>query len=207
MGFAMNKKPTPKAKAPAKKPAPKAAPAPVQKAALKAPGRKPFEAPGTGRKPFERFDDVAADLQEIRLRFIDMHNVRPVLACKGKVTAMESEEIGFLFARVLDDLDMPVPWEYSGFDPYQRDDVPLPDRVDFGPRKQPANEVENALLNAQQSALSNILETATGYENALQLLHASNLSNSDWEIEKWQPDMLETAIAIAQKWKHGFYQS
>ncbi|CAN5460599.1 hypothetical protein BH10BAC2_BH10BAC2_25880 [soil metagenome] len=67
--------------------------------------------------------------------------------------------------------------------------------------------VENALLHAQQSALSNILETATGYENALQLLHASCLSNSDWEIEKWQPDMLETAIAIAQKWKHGFFQS
>lgn len=64
--------------------------------------------------------------------------------------------------------------------------------------------VEDMLLNAQQSALSNILETAANYEHAVQLLQTSILSDTAWETEKWEPDMLETAIAIAQKWKYGF---
>ena len=68
----------------------------------------------------------------------------------------------------------------------------------------PGQPIEDKLLHAQQSALSNILETATGYEHAVQLLQSSILSNTDWETEKWEPYMLETAIAIAQKWKNGF---
>ncbi len=64
--------------------------------------------------------------------------------------------------------------------------------------------IEDMLLNAQQSALSNILETATNCEHAVQLLQSSILSNTAWETEKWEPYMLETAIAIAQKWKYGF---
>lgn len=122
----MNKKPAPKATALVKTPAPKV------------PTRKRYQAP----------DWVHAALREARLRFIDLHSARPVLAYKGKVSANESEELGFLFARILDDLDMPVPFEYSAGDPYQRDDVPLPDKVDFGPRKVPSTEVENAVLNA-----------------------------------------------------------
>jgi hypothetical protein len=68
----------------------------------------------------------------------------------------------------------------------------------------PGLPVEDNYLNAQQSILSNILETATSYEDAKKLLQSSILSNSDWETEKWEPHMLETAIAIAQKWKYGF---
>jgi uncharacterized protein (UPF0276 family) len=63
---------------------------------------------------------------------------------------------------------------------------------------------EDAELYAQQCALSNILESATSYEDALQLLHASGFANTCWNIENWQPHMLETAISIAQKWKNGF---
>ncbi len=59
---------------------------------------------------------------------------------------------------------------------------------------------EDAALLAQQMQLSNILETATDYHHAQQMLAASNLKNSAWGVEQWQPYMLETAIAIAQKW-------
>ncbi|MEP7109003.1 MAG: DUF692 family multinuclear iron-containing protein [Ferruginibacter sp.] len=64
--------------------------------------------------------------------------------------------------------------------------------------------VEDKQLQVQQSVLSNILETATTCLHAAQLLQSSILSNTDWETEKWEPYMLETAIAIAQKWKNGF---
>ena len=63
---------------------------------------------------------------------------------------------------------------------------------------------EDLLLHEQQRNLSAILETANGYEHALKLLRSSNLSGTEWEVEKWEPHMLETAIAIAQKWKNGF---
>ena len=68
----------------------------------------------------------------------------------------------------------------------------------------PVQPIEDGLLHSQQSTLSDILETATSYQHALKLLHSSILSNTDWQIEKWEPYMLETAIAIAQKWKNGF---
>ena len=64
--------------------------------------------------------------------------------------------------------------------------------------------LEDEILFKQQSALSNILETAHSYNHALQLLHNSGFSKTAWNIEQWKPHMLETAIAIAQKWKHGF---
>ncbi|MEJ0104282.1 MAG: DUF692 family multinuclear iron-containing protein [Bacteroidota bacterium] len=64
--------------------------------------------------------------------------------------------------------------------------------------------LEDDLLYSQQLQLSAILENAVSYEEALRLLHESQLANSSWEIEKWNPSMLETAINIAQKWKYGF---
>lgn len=63
---------------------------------------------------------------------------------------------------------------------------------------------EDLELAAQQAQLSQILETAANYENACQLLAASQLAHSEWQVESWEPAMLETAIAIAQKWKQGF---
>ncbi|WP_258049065.1 hypothetical protein [Hymenobacter sp. NBH84] len=56
-------------------------------------------------------------------------------------------------------------------------------------------------LHAQQRQLSQILETATSYEEAQQRLRASALAHTDWQLEQWAPHMLETAISIAQKWK------
>jgi len=61
--------------------------------------------------------------------------------------------------------------------------------------------IEDEALYAQQLQLSSILESAVSYEEALGLLRASSLSHSDWEIENWDPAMLETAMKIAQKWK------
>lgn len=63
---------------------------------------------------------------------------------------------------------------------------------------------EDADLYAQQVWLAEILETATDYRQARQWLAESSLANSAWEVERWEPAMLETAIAIAQKWQHGF---
>jgi uncharacterized protein len=64
--------------------------------------------------------------------------------------------------------------------------------------------IENEELYAQQLQLSNILETAKDYLNARKMLITSNLSNTSWKVENWQAEMVETAIAIAQKWKNGF---
>lgn len=64
--------------------------------------------------------------------------------------------------------------------------------------------VEDEVLFQQQTALSNIFEKATSNVHALQLLHNAGFSNTAWNIENWQPHMLETAIAIGQKWKNGF---
>ncbi len=48
------------------------------------------------------------------------------------------------------------------------------------------------------------LEKATSLEDALKRLQSSVLFNTEWDAENWKPYMLETAIAIAQKWKRGF---
>ena len=63
--------------------------------------------------------------------------------------------------------------------------------------------VENKLLYQQQTQLTMILETAKDYTDARQLLNASTLAHTDWDIENWPSEMLETAVAIAQKWKNG----
>jgi uncharacterized protein (UPF0276 family) len=65
--------------------------------------------------------------------------------------------------------------------------------------------LEDQQLYAQQMELSEILQSATTYEHARQLLSSSRLANTEWEVEKWDACMLETAIAIAQKWENGFY--
>lgn len=66
------------------------------------------------------------------------------------------------------------------------------------------NPLENEALYTQQSQLSHILENAPNFEAAHRLLQVSDLAHSDWQIERWEPYMVETALAIAQKWKHGF---
>lgn len=59
-------------------------------------------------------------------------------------------------------------------------------------------------LYAQQMELSAILETASGHAQARHLLAGSALANTAWNVEQWAPDMLETVVRIARKWKEGF---
>ena len=67
----------------------------------------------------------------------------------------------------------------------------------------PGQVVEDEALYRQQLELSAILESTSSYEDALHLLGKSSLAHSDWQIESWEPYMIETAIKIAQKWKKG----
>ncbi len=64
--------------------------------------------------------------------------------------------------------------------------------------------VQDARLHSQQRELATILETAGNYQQAQTLLAQSSLAQSAWQIEQWDPAMLETALAIAQKWRNGF---
>ncbi|MGV3538966.1 MAG: DUF692 family multinuclear iron-containing protein [Rufibacter sp.] len=61
--------------------------------------------------------------------------------------------------------------------------------------------VEDETLYREQIQLSQILEEATSYEEARNLLSTSSLAHSDWKLETWEPAMLETSIHLAQKWK------
>lgn len=64
--------------------------------------------------------------------------------------------------------------------------------------------LEDLRLYEQQRLLARILETAPSCQEALAELARSNLAYSAWQIEQWEPVMLETALAIAQKWQHGY---
>ena len=77
---------------------------------------------------------------------------------------------------------------------------------DFMPLKplELTTPVEDANLYAQQMQLSEILENSSDYNTAIDLLQKSSLSNTDWNIEKWDGSMIETAVKIARKWKEGF---
>jgi uncharacterized protein (UPF0276 family) len=68
----------------------------------------------------------------------------------------------------------------------------------------PGTPREDHLLATQQVLLSTILENASSYHEALAQLRVSPLADTAWAIEKWEPQMLETAVAIARKWKDGF---
>lgn len=63
---------------------------------------------------------------------------------------------------------------------------------------------ESMELYQQQLELSSILEHAKNVEDAIRLLDHSSLAHSAWKTESWSPYMLETALRIAQKWKHGW---
>lgn len=60
---------------------------------------------------------------------------------------------------------------------------------------------EDLTLYHQQLLLSDILETSVSYVEARQRLQQSELAGTAWNVEDWQPYMIETALAIAQKWK------
>lgn len=68
----------------------------------------------------------------------------------------------------------------------------------------PGPVIEDLFLYQQQQELSAILVSAVSYDEALRLLGQSSLAFSAWDIEHWDPAMIETAIKIARKWKDGF---
>ncbi len=70
-----------------------------------------------------------------------------------------------------------------------------------------SSPIESLSLHQQQMRLSDILENATDYKNAQQRLASSELKNTAWQVEEWDVGMLETAVAIAQKWKNGFEEN
>ncbi|GAB2780723.1 hypothetical protein GCM10027275_25360 [Rhabdobacter roseus] len=87
------------------------------------------------------------------------------------------------------------------------DKLPQPATNDFGPLPTglPTTlPLEDLSLHQQQRELSHILENAKSYPEARDLLAASSLRHSAWNVEAWVPSMLETARQIAQKWKNGF---
>lgn len=62
---------------------------------------------------------------------------------------------------------------------------------------------EDEMLFMQQRELSQILESDMSYSEAITVLSQSSLANTAWNIEHWDPAMLETAMKIARKWKKG----
>lgn len=66
---------------------------------------------------------------------------------------------------------------------------------------------EDSRLYRQQQELSAILENAPDVATAQRLLQASSLGNTEWNTEKWKPEMLETAMHITQKWRNGWEKS
>lgn len=65
----------------------------------------------------------------------------------------------------------------------------------------PEQPIEDKTLAEQQGLLSQILENSTTAKEAINLLQTSALAHSDWQIETWEPYMIETAHNIARKWK------
>ncbi len=63
------------------------------------------------------------------------------------------------------------------------------------------NPLIHPTLHQQQIELSRILENATDYNDVKLRLQNSSLAKTDWQIEKWEPHMLETVFQIVQKWK------
>jgi uncharacterized protein (UPF0276 family) len=77
---------------------------------------------------------------------------------------------------------------------------------DFSPKNKfpQGPPVQDETLAYQQAELSKILVMAKNTAEAQQMLAKSSLAHSSWNIENWKPTMLETAIAIAQKWRDGW---
>lgn len=64
--------------------------------------------------------------------------------------------------------------------------------------------IQSEELHLEQLELSRILEQSKSLEQVNLKLQNSSLANTDWNIEQWNPIMIETVFKIAQKWKGGF---
>ncbi|WP_235296475.1 multinuclear nonheme iron-dependent oxidase [Portibacter marinus] len=64
--------------------------------------------------------------------------------------------------------------------------------------------ISDETLAKQQQELTFILENSVDFRSVKKRLQNSSLASSPWNIESWEDSMLETAFAIANKWKSGF---
>jgi uncharacterized protein len=64
--------------------------------------------------------------------------------------------------------------------------------------------IQDEGLYAEQMELTSLLENAASASALIADMGQSSLAQSEWQVEQWQPAMLETAMRIAQKWKEGF---
>jgi uncharacterized protein (UPF0276 family) len=132
----------------------------------------------------------AALLQCPNLKFVVMEQLGTALYTMERQAAFRSD-----FLR----MDEIVKRSERNTDSFKRNNfLPLP-RIQLS--EEPTEDLQ---LHNQQIQLSHILETAESLDQARNQLLASELSDSDWHIESWEPHMLRTAINIAQKWKDGF---
>ncbi len=92
-------------------------------------------------------NDVKADVNLLWQKFCELHSARLPFSWRGKSSFHESEELGFLAARGLDDVDMPVPGKYTGHDPYQREVFHSSGRIDFGTFNAADSLTDYLLLN------------------------------------------------------------
>ena len=77
-------------------------------------------------------NDVMADVNQAWRKFCQLHGERVPLSLKGKTDFDESDELGYLAARGLDDLDMPVMAKHAAGDPYQNKVFRSCGKINFG---------------------------------------------------------------------------
>ena len=77
----------------------------------------------------------------------------------------------------------------------------LPDKPRTSPSTLSPLPLTDPQLTAQQRELSDILETSPTLTEVRKRLEDSRLANTAWQIESWEPHMLETAWKISRKWR------
>jgi uncharacterized protein len=122
------------------------------------------------------------------LRFVVLEQMGFALVTEAEKTAFRSD---FLRMRAIVEKTDTGGWQQADFAPIL-------------PILCPDKPIEDKLLYEQQTQLTDILETAENAQVAAQKLALSALKNTDWAVENWDSRMLETALAIAQKWKKGW---
>jgi uncharacterized protein len=144
-------------------------------------------------------DSVPADVFELLKKTIPLCPSLKFVVLEQIGTGLETEESRSLFQKDFYKMDEIVRQSTTEFiNQVQHSFLPsFFFSVDTAP-------LEDESLDHQQRLLSEILENSVNYNDAGNRLRSSSLVNTSWEVEKWQPAMLETAIAIAQKWKNGF---
>ncbi len=155
-----------------------------------APGEKVRRDTHDGRVPEEVFSILKLAVNKCpQLKFVVLEQMSTALADKNMRNEFR-QDFRMMDSIVKKEIELQSETKCDNFLPSE---TSIPE--------QPLQDLE---LQKQESALSDILESATSYADAVRLLQSSILSGTPWNTENWKPYMLEAAIAIAQKWKSGF---